>query len=237
MSYNYAEYQVYLTTLMATTTSDPFFISILPACIDYAEQRIYRELDILNTRFRDTSQKCTVGNRLINLPAALYVAETIAILTPAGTLPPTATRNVLSVVTHDFIDLVYPNDGPDTYQAQPQYVAMLTQTTALVGPSPDQDYGIEVVGTQRPAPLSATNSTTVLTDMLPDLFLAASMIFMSGYQKNFGAQADDPKMSASWEQQYQSLMTWAKSEEFRKKFQSSTWTSMIQSTVADKQRG
>jgi hypothetical protein len=111
------------------------------------------------------------------------------------------------------------------------------QQQAAVGPCPDQAYNVEVYGTYRPATLSATNPNTPLTVLLPDLFLAASMIFMSGYQKNFGAQADDPKMAASWESQYEKLMMGATSEEFRKKFQSSTWTSMIKPVEADKSRG
>lgn len=50
-----------------------------------------------------------------------------------------------------------------------------------------------------------------------DLFVAAAMVFMSGYQKNFGAQADDPKMAMSWETQYQALLRGAMDEEARKK--------------------
>lgn len=237
MSYDYAQYQTYLSVMMATTTTDPNFVAILPMCIDYAEQRIYRELDLLNTRVRDSSQACTVGARLVNLPSQIMVLETLAVITPAGSQPSAGTRNILTAVTHDFMDLTYPNDGPAAYQAMPLYYAMLTQTTALVGPSPDAAYVLEAVCTERPAPLSASNTTTVLTDMLPDLFMAASLIWMASYQKNFGAASDDPKMAQSWEAQYAQLMASAKSEEFRKKLEASSWTPMIQSSAADKQRG
>lgn len=236
MSYDYTGYQTALATLMATITTDPNFVAILPDCIDYAEQRIYRELDLLNTRFIDTSVTTTAGNRTVNLNSGLYVLETLAVITPAGASTSTGQRAVLQPVTHDFIDIVYPNTQT-AYQSQPLYYAMITQTQAILGPCPDGAYLVETVGTQRPAPLSISNTSTVLTTMLPDLFLAASMVFMTGYQKNFGAQADDPKMSQSWEAQYQALMAGAKSEEFRKKYESSTWSSMIQSPVADKQRG
>ncbi|HQT62720.1 hypothetical protein [Acidiphilium sp.] len=221
---------------MATTSADPDFVTILPRCIEYAEQRIYRELDILNTRFRDTSSTCAPGSRSVTLPDTLMVCETLAVLTPAGQQPPTAQRNILVPCTHDFIDMVYPSDAAAS-QAMPQYFAMIGQAQALVGPCPDQAYAVEVFGTYRPAPLSSTNTTTPLTVLLPDLFMAASMIYMAGYQKNFGAQADDPRMAQSWEQQYQFLMAGAKSEEFRKKFESSSWTSMIPSTEANTQRG
>jgi len=109
--------------------------------------------------------------------------------------------------------------------------------SVLLGPSPDQAYVLESVGTFRPAPLSATNVNTVLTDLLPDLFFAASMSFMAAFQKNFGSQADDPKMAQSWESQFSLLMQSAKTEEFRKKYEASSWSSMIKPETADKARG
>lgn len=241
MSYNYAGYQTALATLMATTTADTYFQTILPNCIDYAELRIYRDLDLLNTRQRDSSTQCTVGSRQVSVVSSLIVLETLAVITPAGSNPSAGTRNVLTPVTHDYIDLVYPNDGPSEYQDVPQFFAPITQTTFLVGPSPDQDYTLESFGTYRPASLSASNTSTVLTTLLPDLFLTASMIFMAGpVQKNWagaGATSDDPGMALSYERLYQTEMQYAKSEEFRKKFESSSWSSMIPSTEANRQRG
>lgn len=233
---DYTSYQASLATLMATSETDTDFQTILPNCIDYAELRIYRELDLLNTRYRDVTSRCAIGERSLTLPVTLLVAETLAVLMPAGSQPPDAQRNILTTVTHDFIDLVYPSDA-SANQAQPQYFAMIGQQQALLGPSPDAAYYVEVFGVYRPLALSTNNSTTPLTDLLPDLFLAASMIFMAGYQKNFGAQVDDPRMGMSWEQQYEKLMEGAKSEEFRKKYQASSWTSRPVSPVAAPQRG
>ncbi len=233
---DYNSYQSSLATLMATQSTNTAFQTILPNCIQYAEFRIYRQLDILNTRYRDTSTICTPGERTITLPDTLVVPETIAILTPAGSLPPVASRAILTAVSHDIIDMLYPSNGT-AYQGQPEIFAMIGQASALLGPSPDQAYNVEVFGTYRPLPLSASNTTTVLTELLPDLFLAASMVFMAGYQKNFGAQADDPKMALSWEDQYTKLMSFAESEEFRKKYGASSWSSRIPNPVANQQRG
>jgi hypothetical protein len=102
---------------------------------------------------------------------------------------------------------------------------MLDQFTIILGPWPDANYQVEVIGTIRPTPLSATNTTTFLTTYLPDLFLAASMIFASGYQRDFGSQADNPQQSASWEMQYEKLFASANAEELRKKFSGLGWTS------------
>ena len=106
-----------------------------------------------------------------------------------------------------------------------------------MGPFPDNNYYVEIVGTYRPASLSSTNTTTYISLYLPDVMVMASMIYISGYQRNFGRQSDDPAMAQSYESQYQVLLKGAMVEEFRKKFESSGWTSQIPSPVASPSRG
>ena len=233
MSYNYTQYQTYLATMMATQTSDTYFQTILPEAIDYAEQRIYRELQLLNTNTSATVA-ATVATPSLTLPSTTIVVNRLNVITPAGSTTSNGLRNPIYPVSREYLNWVYPND---TVTGLPVLFAMDTQTVAHLGPSPDQAYNIEVVATQRPTPLSASNTTTILTNGLPDLFLAASMIFMAGYQKNFGAQSDDPKMAESWEDQYEKLRDSALTEEFMKKFAASSWTSSYKSTAADTQRG
>jgi len=73
--------------------------------------------------------------------------------------------------------------------------------------------------------LSSLNTTTYLTQHLSDLFFAACMCSIAGYQKDFGAQSDDPRNAVSWEQQYAQRLNSANKEEMRRKFQSGDWTS------------
>ena len=54
----------------------------------------------------------------------------------------------------------------------------------------------------------------------------ASMIYISAYQRNFGRMSDDPTMAQSYEGQYQVLLRAAITEENRKKFAASAWSSM-----------
>jgi len=84
--------------------------------------------------------------------------------------------------------------------------------------------------------LSSTNTTTFISLYLPDLFLMASMIFVSGFQHNFGRQSDDPAMAQSYEGQYKTLLTGAMIEEARKKFQASAWSSMSPPVAASPTR-
>ena len=63
------------------------------------------------------------------------------------------------------------------------------------------------------------------------------MIYVSGYQRNFGRANDDPQMAITYESQYQALLKGAAVEEARKKYESSGWTSLSPSPVATPTRG
>jgi len=232
MSLTYSTWQAQLANLMATATTDPGFQVMSPGAIDYAEQRLYRDLDLINTIVRDATGVLAPNQRGFTLPTDVgtyIVVNNVNIFTPAAS-GNTGTRVPLTPVSQAAIDMMWPSGALNT--GQPQVYCRLNGTTLLMGPSPDAAYAVEVIGTQRPVPLSADNSSTILTQYVPDLFLAASMIFASGYMRNFGAQADDPRMAASWEGQYQSLLKSAEVEQLRARFASQGWTSQTPSPLA-----
>src|SRR4029077_5001358 len=148
----------------------------LPSAIDDAEQRLYRTLDLLNTITRDSSASLTAGNRTFNLPASIgtfIVTEQINVITPSTqTNPDLGTRNSLLPASKEFLDATWNSVNGSTV---PQYFAMVTQNQIVVGAWPDSAYQVEVVGTIRPAPLSSTNVTSLLSVYFPDIFVAASM--------------------------------------------------------------
>ena len=233
MSLNYNSYVTQIAGLTNITsnilvTGDANFGPPLPGAIDYAEQRIYREGDFLSTYITDTSANVVANQRTFNYPTTsgtFLVIDQLNVFTPAGTTSSNGTRVPLQVASKHFIDNLYPNDA--TSIGVPAYFAPATATQCFLGPVPDQGYNIEVIGTQRPAPLSASNSSTFLTQTLPDLFVAATMVYMSGYMRNFGSQADNPQMAASWESQYEKLSQSADMEEMRKKYASQAWQNKI----------
>jgi hypothetical protein len=67
---------------------------------------------------------------------------------------------------------------------------------------------------------------------LPDLFIMASMIYISAYQRNFGRANDDPQMAVTYESQYMALLAKADLEENRKKFEAAAWSSQEPSISA-----
>jgi hypothetical protein len=234
MALTYATYVTTIANLLAVPEADANYVQILPSMIDYAEQRIYRELDLLSTTVRDATSSLTPDSRNFTLPSGngrFVVLDAINILSSGVRVAQ------LQPVSLEFLDAAWPSETSTGGTAVPEYFAMVTDQTIAVGPAPGAALGVEVIGEIRPTPLSVSNTTTYLTNYLPDLFIAASMIFGSGWQKNFGGQADDPKMSASWESQYQLLKASADLEEHRKQWASVSWTSKQPSPVAIPQRG
>lgn len=233
----YSDYVNEIATLAVVSPSDPNFVEILPQMITYAENRIYRDLDLLSTVTSISTYTTAVNGRNLTFPIADFITvQEVNVITPAGaTVPNNGTRNVLLPVTKEWINYTYPSANAI---GVPNYFAMFNQNTIILGPWPDNTYTVEIVGTFRPDSLSSTNTTTFVSLYLPDLLIMASMIYVSGFQRNFISNAaNDPQMPVNYETQYQALLRGAMVEEARKKFQSSGWTSMSPAPVASPTRG
>lgn len=235
----YAQYVTELANLAVVDPADVNFVANLPQCITYAENRIYRDLDLLSTVSAVSGFSCTVGSRQITWPLTQFVTvQEINVITPSTTSNPNAgTRVSLLPTTKVWIDVVYAS--PST-TGVPSWMAMLNQNTALIAPWPNANYSVEIVGTVRPDSLSASNTTTFISTYLPDLFLMASMVFISGYQRDFAlgaSQPNDAGMAVNYETQYQTLLKSATIEEARKKFEAGAWTSMSPAVAATPTRG
>ena len=232
----YSQYVTQIATMAVVAENDPAFVEILPQMITYAENRMCRDLDFLFTSTAITGCACTVGSRSITIPeGTIVVSEQINIITPAGTANPNAgTRVPCLPTTKEFLDAVY---GASSYTGIPQYFVPFNDNLFLVGPFPDENYYVEIVGTFRPSSLSVSNPTTFISLYLPDVMIMASMVYISAYQRNFGRMSDDPAMAQSYEAQYQALIKGASVEEARKKFEASGWSSQSPSAVATPSRG
>lgn len=237
MSLNYSTYVQQISNLLVIGSTDANFLIMLPGMIDYAEGRIYRELDLVATSITDASKTLITGNRNFTFPSAYgnLIPINVNIITPATAKSTSGTRKPLVETTPDVIDAIW---GSDRYnKGEPQFWAFTDNETIIVGPSPDADYSVELRAVQQnPTPLSATNTSTILTEMLPDLFIAASMVFGSGYTRDFSAQGDNPAQGQSWERQYQLLKASAEVQELRKTYESAAWTGRAPSPIAQPPR-
>lgn len=221
--YDYAYWRSSIVQMLGV--GDPngaaLFAAIETQMINYAELRIYRELQLLDTS--DSAPFPTVAlNRSVTIPADAFIIISDAnIILPAGALPDAAgsSRRQLIRTSRAFLDFACSAQSEATV---PSYYDIFQTTEILLGPVPDQIYQLELLGTIRPLPLGdasggTSTTTTILTTEFPDLFTAASMIYASGYTKNYGQQSDDPKMAMSWEAVYQGVKNGASMEEMLKK--------------------
>lgn len=221
-------------TSSVLVNGDNNFAGIMDAAINHAEGRLYRDLDLPAVRVVDTSVTTSSGVRSVSLSTTqgtLLAIEAFNIFVPAGATSSYATRIPLVPTSQAVVDAVYPS-ATSSNTAQPQYFSRITDTLIIFGPTPDQGYGTEVTATTRPPALSASNSSTWLTQNVPELMLAATMVFMAGYMRDFGSQSDNPQLAQSWESQYSTLMKSADVDSLRQKFQSQAWTSQIPNQVA-----
>lgn len=237
MSLTYTTYISQISNLLVIPSTQAEFQIMAPGMIDYAEQRIYREGDLLHTQVTDATASVSSGVRDLILPTTTgtyIIVDNINVITPVTSLSSNGTRNQLTMTSREFLDVSYPSG--QTVTGVPEFWAMASDTEVILGPAPDAAYHVEIVGIQRPTPLSSSNTTTILTTYCPDLFIAASMVFASGYQRDFAAQGDNPQMGASWEGQYTKLFQSMDMEQSRAKGESEGWTTNSPSKIATPKR-
>lgn len=240
---NYSQYVTEIGDLLQYQITDPSsatpFVNndannILSSIIEYAELRMYREYDFLSTITTNTGT-LTSSSRNYSMPSAIVVLQSANVITPASTAPDSGMRNPLQRVSIEYLNFTYPGGStgvPQYYALNQAALSTNPNPDIRLAPTPDATYEIEFLGTQRPAALSSTNTTTFLTLNLPDVFKAASMVYGVGFQRDFGAQSSDPQMGLSWENTYQALKAGSMTEELRKKAQSQAWTPYLPSPLA-----
>lgn len=231
MTYN--TLNTYLQTILVDQAPSADYTTILPAAIQDAENRIYLDMDFLSTRTTWATTKFTAGSRTYTFPttpSTVMVVQGIAAITPASAATPAlGTRNQLEPVSLDFIDSTWPQESitglPDSW-------AMLNDASIVVKPTPDQTYPVEITGTFRPNPMSSANQNSYIGNTYPQLLVAACMVFMLGYQRDFGAQSDQPQAALSWETLYQERLKNALAEEQRRKGSSTGWSPFSETPIA-----
>lgn len=219
--------QTYLQTYIEQVGSAEFQ-AVLPNLVGSAELRIYRECEFMATHGQNSSLNVTAGQRTLSLlgmtgqtvggyPVANGYPvgiEGVSVIEPFGTFPRTGGRYRLQPASIDFVDNMWPNEATTGI---PQYYTMLDHATMIIAPTPDQSYDVEISGSWRPAPMSPTQLNSWLGDNLPDLLFAAVMIEALGYQRDYGAQSDDPQNALSWKAQYDAAKASALTDETKRR--------------------
>jgi len=229
-----------LAQLLVLDENEADFVTILPTAIQDAEQRIYLSMDFLNTRTVNSGSAFTAGSRTFTLPTSpstIMVLQGVAAITPAGAAPSAGKRVQFEPVSLDYIDSTWPQESqtasPDGND--PAW-AMIDDASIAVKPTPDQNYTVELTGTFRPNPMSASNPTTYIGNTYPQLLVAACMVFLAGWQRDYGQQSDDPRLAVSWKDMYATQLASALQEEQRRKGQGVGWAPFSETPQAQPPR-
>jgi hypothetical protein len=216
---------------------DPFLQTILNQCLNYAELRIARDIDFLQAKGSNT-YTLTAGTNILSIPINdFFMLETLEVTQNNGSQVVNSTP--LIPVSKEFIQNCYAGAASAN---TPKYFAMVGDNygdgansflNVLLGPVPNYAYPIRAYGVIRLPSLAkfavtgtADTSYTFISQFLPDMLMMASMIYISAFQRQFSSTSDDPNMGQSYEKQYQALRLGAISEENRRKFNESAWSSM-----------
>ena len=113
MSLTYDSYVTDLANLIVISSANANYQTVLPNIIDDAEQRIYRELDFLNTVTVFSSVSLASDTRSVTLPSTVIcvVVDSVNVLSTA-TVP---TRTQLTPASRDWLNIVYPT-APVTWE-------------------------------------------------------------------------------------------------------------------------
>lgn len=214
-------FQIPVTSaISATPFQDSAANTILPLIITFAETMINEDMDFIGNRTQNSTVTFTANNRQLTLPVGTRVIQGVAQISPAGAQPGDngASSNDLEPVSLDVIDVFYPT--PSAVTGPGSYWAPKDATTIVVAPTPDANYVANITGIFYPAPISSTNTTTYIGTFYPHLLMAATAYYMAGYQRDFGAQSEDPKLAQSWKATYDYLLPTCIMEEKRRKGES-----------------
>ena len=210
-----------ITSGGGTYTPAPDMSNMIPRAIAYVEDRVNQKMTWLATRKVDTSLAASSGSRSVVISSInCRVVEGFALIVPSTAGSPAAgTRVQFDECSLDLVDASWPTEAVTLTptKAAMRGWAMKDDKTIVIFPTPDANYPIELTGQFAMTPLSSTNTTNYLSQNYENLYLTGGMVYWSGFQRDFGAQSDDPRMAMSWESQFKIFLDNAVMEEQRRR--------------------
>jgi len=116
-------------------STEPSFVASIPTFVQNAEERIFNSVQIPAIR-RNVTGYLTAGNKYLSLPPDYLATFSLAVIDPV-----TSVQTFMLDKDVNFIRQAYPDP---TVQASPQYFGQFEPYTLIVGPTPDQNYEVEL---------------------------------------------------------------------------------------------
>lgn len=172
--------------------TDPTVHDQIPRLINAAERKLAQELKLLG-QIEVLTTTLQTGVAIIAKPDRWR--QTISMFYGTGTTQNTRTR--LFSRSYEFLTTYWPDrsvsdaDNPPLYYAEDYQYAHW-----LIGPTPDQNYPLEVSCYMQPPLLDDSNQTNFWTDYTPNALLYGTLLEATPFLK------DDPRLQV-WGQQWE----------------------------------
>ena len=162
-----------------TESTDTTFEDNIDTFIDNAERRIYNSVLIPVLR-KNVTGTMTADNKYLSCPSDFLAPYELAVLVPDGLLPPTTNYEYLLQKDVSYVRQAFTDAN---YTGVPKYYAQFDQNTFILGPTPDDDYVVELHYYYYPQSIVIAG-TTWLGDNYPMCLLYGALceanIFLKG---------------------------------------------------------
>ncbi len=145
--------------------------------IENAEFKILREVDSDNNRRYATANLIT-SDRFISRPAGLLIVRSAQIIDSDGSSQPN-NRDFLQYRDTSFMSEFNPTEATGV----PKYYSLWDEQNIVVAPTPDATYTIQLNYILKDPGLSATNTTTYISQNFPNGLLYACLVEAYGFLK------------------------------------------------------
>jgi len=157
-------------------TENQFTTAVVNTFITQAEQRIYNSVQLPALR-KNVTGTTTNGNKYLAMPTNWLATFSLAVIN--------ANNEYLYLLNKDvnFIRQSFPDTDADFYGV-PQYYAVFDNSAFILGPTPDDDYDVELHYFYYPESITtAVSGTTWLGDNFSSTLLYGSLLEAYTYMK------------------------------------------------------
>jgi len=132
--------ELYQSIIDFTESNDTTFTENIPTFVQNAEERIYNSVLIPVLR-RNVTGSMTINNKYLTCPSDYLAPYEMAVSVSNGLLPPTYSYEYLLQKDVSYVRQAYPTP---TSTGVPKYYAQFDENTFIIGPTPDQNYTVEL---------------------------------------------------------------------------------------------
>jgi len=145
---------------------DTEFSTKIDTFIANAESRLFRDAPFLYAFKTSNTGSLSSGTATLAMPAGVRTIRSVSITVSSSDV-------FLQQRLGSYIRDMFPTSATT---GQPKYYAIQSDTSLLFGPTPNNTYAFEVLAQENPTGLSSGNTTTWLSNNVPDVLLYACMI-------------------------------------------------------------